>query len=179
MIPSFHMIVAMDAKNGIGKNGGLPWHLPADLNHFRDITVGEQSDSRMNVVMMGRKTWDSLPEKFRPLPKRLNIVLTRSPEGNFPSNVLEASGFEQAFSLLETPVICGIRGDVFIIGGAQIFAIALGYPQCQKIYATHIEKIYDCDTFFPEFAHQFNLTQSSPIFQENSLSYRFAEYTRK
>ena len=84
----FSLIVAMDSQNGIGKNGQLPWHLPADLKHFKEITCTVRDPKKQNVVLMGRKTWDSIPEKFRPLPGRINVVLTRHPDLKFPLGVL-------------------------------------------------------------------------------------------
>src|SRR5690242_16184462 len=100
MIP-FSIVVAMDQKRGIGKAGGLPWHLPADLKHFKKITTTRFLDKTyQNVVIMGRKTWDSLPINFRPLPDRINIVLTRNDKLDFPSGVYKAKNFNEAFYLL-------------------------------------------------------------------------------
>src|SRR3989338_11120601 len=100
----FNIIVAVDAKNGIGKKGGLPWSLPADLKHFKKITFNTTDESKMNAVVMGRKTWDSIPAKFRPLPGRLNVVLTRDPQLPFPAPVLRATGLPQALGLLEKKI---------------------------------------------------------------------------
>ena len=77
MMKPFSIVVAIDSQHGIGKNNDLPWHLPADLKHFKFITTNSAVGKR-NVVVMGRKTWDSIPEKFRPLPNRTNVVLSKS-----------------------------------------------------------------------------------------------------
>ena len=75
----FSLVVAMDEERGIGKQGTLAWRLPADLKHFKEITTEVKDMKKQNAVIMGRKTWESLPEKFRPLPQRLNIVVTTQP----------------------------------------------------------------------------------------------------
>jgi len=95
---SFSIVVAVDSEFGIGKVGTLPWHLPADMKHFKTVTTHNASD---NVVIMGRKTWDSIPEKFRPLSQRLNIVISRQEDLILPQGVLLAQCLEHALDLLE------------------------------------------------------------------------------
>lgn len=126
------IIVAVAKHNAIGAKGGLLCHLPADLKHFKNTTSG-------HTVVMGRRTFDSLPKGA--LPNRRNIVVTRNPNFTTP-------GVEVAHSLAEafSPVA---DGEVFVIGGAQIYAEAL--PMASKLYITEIEASFpEADTFFPE-----------------------------
>ena len=177
MIP-FSLIVAIDSKNGIGKNGQLPWQLSADLKHFKEITCQTKDPAKQNVVIMGRKTWESLPEKFRPLPRRINLVLTKNKDLELPSNVLKARDFVEAFRILEKSPLNNQVENIFVIGGQQIFEQAINRPQCQRLYVTHIQKSFACDTFFPLFSSQFTKHSSSAMAQENGLFFFFAEYTR-
>ena len=105
------LIYARSRNGVIGRDGQLPWHLPADLAHFKQTTLGQ-------AVVMGRKTWDSLPERFRPLPGRTNIVITRQTGWHAPG-ALVAHSLEQAMSLCPAP------GPLWVIGGAEIYAQAL------------------------------------------------------
>ena len=102
MIP-FNIIVAVDSKNGIGKKGNLPWSFSADMKRFKEITSTTKDKSKQNAVVMGRKTWNSIPEKFRPLPGRLNLVLTRSQQLFFPVDVMKANSLPEACSRSLTP----------------------------------------------------------------------------
>lgn len=176
---SFNIVAAMDLNRGIGKGGRLPWHLTADLKHFRDLTTKTDDDQKKNVVIMGRKTWESLPEKFRPLPDRINIVLTRNKEFKFPQTILSGGNFKDIFKILEAPSRHNKAGEIFIIGGEQIFSQAVQYPECQRIYATHLQKSFDCDTFFPDFKNDFKEISRSSMLKENSLEFFFAEYIRR
>ena len=178
MSTPFHIIVAVDLNFGIGKNGLLPWHLPADLKHFKEITMKTSSIEKQNAVIMGRKTWESLSEKFRPLPKRLNIVLTRDSSLHFPDGVVSVDSFEKALRLpKEAPWVTKIE-KTFVIGGAEIFRQALQDSRCEKIYLTRILARYPCDTFLPDFRHQYKQTAISSQCEENSVKYYFAEFQR-
>src|SRR5689334_18443373 len=99
MVP-FDIVVAMDLNSGIGKDGNLPWDIPGDLRHFKDITSRPHSMLKKNAVIMGRKTWESLPEKFRPLPGRVNLVLTHNKKIEFPAGVLKADNLDTALMIL-------------------------------------------------------------------------------
>lgn len=174
----FSIVVAFDQNRGIGKAGGLPWHLPGDLKHFKDITARTPDSQRRNIVIMGRKTWESLPEKFRPLPQRINVVLTRDKTKKFPEGVLSAASLDDALRLVETSIAAQERGEVFVIGGGEIFQQAIGHSSCKKLYLTHIHQSFDCDTFFPPISQSFQeIHHSSPI-TENGVSYEFADYRR-
>ena len=135
---SYKIIVATGLNNEIGAKGDLLWHLPKDMKWFKENTSGAD-------VIMGRKTYDSFPEKYRPLPNRTNIVITRNeklelPEGAFPVNSLEA-----AFAFAEK---CDTT-EKYIIGGGNIYEQAL--PFCNEIVLTKVHANFEnADTFFPE-----------------------------
>jgi dihydrofolate reductase len=126
-------LIAAVARNGvIGIANRLPWHLPADLRHFKALTLG-------HTVIMGRKTWESLPPNFRPLPGRRNIVVTRN--GDY-----RAEGATVVSSL--PAALAAAEGDeAFVIGGAQLYATAL--PLAQRLQLTEIDASYEGDTHFP------------------------------
>ena len=134
-----NVVVAVDDDNGIGKDGKLPWNNREDMIHFRDLTIGNGN----NVVIMGRKTYESIPPKFRPLPKRKNIILSSNP----------VEGVDSYRSLEEALINCSVYDNVFIIGGQQLYeeAITKYINLCDKIYISHIDGNFDCDVFFPKF----------------------------
>lgn len=172
----FELIVAMDQNRGIGKNGTLPWKLTDDLKHFRDITTATQNATSQNAVIMGRKTWESIPEKFRPLPKRLNIVLSKNSAWPLPSGVELFSSLDAALSALQksTPRI----EKIFVIGGAQVFNTAIGHPDCRAIELTQILQSFDCDTFFPAIAQNWTEISKTPVRKADSIAYYFSRYQR-
>ena len=113
------------ADNGvIGRDNALPWHLPEDLAHFRQLTLG-------CPVLMGRKTWDSLPPRFRPLPGRLNLVLTRQ-------SAWQAEGATRVASVEEALAHCPAGQDLWVIGGAEVYAMALPLAQRLEITEVHV-----------------------------------------
>lgn len=180
---NFSIIVAVDSKQGIGKHGKLPWHIPSELQHFARTTRSTSPDrnpTAQNAVIMGRKSWDSIPEKFRPLPGRLNIVLTRSvaasPTGvPFPPGVLVVASLDEALQKDETHNI----GQVFVIGGAQVFGEALNHPACHELLVTEVEGDFECDTFFPAIDPiRFKKTTTSDTHQDAGIEFRFARYER-
>jgi dihydrofolate reductase len=127
--PPFTIIVATDAAGGIGLHNTLPWRLPEDLAHFKRLTTGHS-------IIMGRKTFDSIG---RPLPNRRNIVITRNPDW-------QHAGVESVPSL--AAALQQANGsDIFVIGGAQIYAEAL--PQASRVIVTEIDQRFDCDAHFP------------------------------
>ena len=129
-------LVAAIARDGvIGRDGGIPWHIPEDIARFKALTTG-------HAVVMGRKTWESLPERFRPLPGRRNVVVTRNSEWN-------AAGAERAGSVEEALEALRDVERVFVIGGAEIYAAAL--PFADELVLTEVDLDVDGDTFFPEW----------------------------
>ncbi len=176
MNKAFELIVAMDQKRGIGKNGTLPWKLADDLKHFRDLTTTTQNPTSQNVVIMGRKTWESIPVKFRPLPKRLNIVLSKNPASSFPSGVQLFSSLDAALSSLQNSN-SNIE-KIFVIGGAQVFQAAISHPDCQAIELTQILQSFDCDTFFPAMDQNWTEISRTPVRKADSFAYYFSRFQR-
>ncbi len=165
--------MAFDSQYGIGKNGQLAWNLPLDIKHFKEITTAVTDPSKKNAVIMGRKTWESLPSKFRPLPGRVNLVLSREGRIDLPVGVLCSKSMDEALNQLSS-----IVENIFVIGGAQIYAQAIDHPLCQKLYVTHVKGEYGCDAFFPPISRQFFPISSSEVYQEAGISFQFSDYLR-
>jgi dihydrofolate reductase len=130
---SVTLVAAIAHGRVIGRGETIPWHIPEDLAFFRDLTVG-------HAVVMGRRTWDSLPERFRPLPRRRNIVVTRNQEW-------AADGAERAGSVDEALALVDDAAEVFVIGGSEIFAAAL--PLADALVLTEIALDVEGDVLFP------------------------------
>jgi len=156
-------VIWAQAANGvIGRDGALPWRLPEDLANFRTVTGG-------STVLMGRRTWESLPDRFRPLPGRVNIVLTRDPH-------FAAAGALRASSL---PDALGEVGDVWVIGGAAVYAEAL--PHLDVAVITEIDETFEGDVFAPTLGEEWAETGPTPDWStaDNGLRYRFRNYRRR
>jgi dihydrofolate reductase/thymidylate synthase len=139
------LIVAHDSERGIGKDGMIPWDYPEDLKYFKRVTVGTEKIPN-NAVIMGRKTWESLPLKYRPLKDRLNIVLSRNEMYDIPAGVVHNKSLKEAIKHCETENI----NEAFIIGGASLYKESLEKNLCDKLYITKISYDFFCDTFFPK-----------------------------
>ncbi|CAK7567480.1 MAG: hypothetical protein SEPTF4163_005445 [Sporothrix epigloea] len=158
------LVVAATARDmGIGANGGLPWTgLRKEMAYFARVT--KRGDG--NAVIMGRKTWESIPPKFRPLRGRINVVISRSfapglpkdPAGGPDVDPVKASSLEMALEYLrqrqavkatETANTNTSGGRIFVIGGAQIYAAALGLAEARRVLLTRVNSDFSCDTFFP------------------------------
>jgi dihydrofolate reductase len=158
-------IIAAIARGGvIGRDNGIPWRVPEDARHFRALTMG-------HPVVMGRRTWDSLPSPFRPLPDRRNVVLSRDPDWR-------AAGAERAGSLDEALGLVADAPRVFVIGGADVYAAAL--PIADDLLLTEIDADIDGDTVFPPFdATDFEETSREPLVAEAGVALSFVTYTRR
>ena len=142
-IPKLNISVAFDKKNGIGKNNTIPWYLPEDLKYFSKLTKGNGN----NAIIMGKNTWLSLPKK--PLKQRDNLILSKTLEinENSPKNNLVKT-FNDLNSVME---FCKEQNyeEIWVIGGSEIYNLFLNKLKIERIYATSIDKDYECDTFFP------------------------------
>ncbi len=143
-------------------------------------TLGLKNDPIManpekpNTVIMGHNTWNSLPEKFRPLPQRMNMVLTRDPKNPIAGSHFQTDSLNEAIDSAQNN-----KGFIYVIGGGQIYLEALKHPQCQYIIITQIFSEFPCDTFFPELSADFQLITRSPHIRENDLEYCFQLLERK
>ncbi|WP_284986456.1 dihydrofolate reductase [Arthrobacter sp. fls2-241-R2A-172] len=167
------MIWAQTKAGVIGKDGSMPWHLPEDLKHFSQLTTG-------HPVIMGRKTWESFPAKYRPLPGRTNIVVTRNAEwASTPEaeGALVVSSLDEA--LLESQFAPGGQ-KVWIIGGAQIFEQSMNLANLAVV--TIIDADFDGDTFAPELGDDWTFDTMAPaegwLTAKNGTKYRFTSWRR-
>lgn len=170
----FSLVVAADEKMGIGKDNRLPWpRLGGDMKYFAEVTTGA-ADGKINAVVMGRKTWESLPDKSRPLKERLNVVLSRS-DLDLPESAVLYKSFDQA---LEEMAEHGEIEKVFVIGGANVFEQALTHPACKKIYLTEVLATFDCDTFLGRIPEYFEKVSESEVHEDNGVKYKFTVLER-
>jgi dihydrofolate reductase len=155
------LVVARSENGVIGRDGGLPWRLPRDLRRFRELTLG-------STVVMGRHTFESLPDAFRPLPGRRNLVLSSKPG-------YLAEGAEVFAELPSALAAC--NGECFVIGGELAYREAL--PLAERVYATEVAGEIEGDAFFPELAHdEWRCAQRGERLSENGHSFVFCVYER-
>jgi dihydrofolate reductase len=152
------------ARNGvIGHNNTLPWHLPEDLAHFKATTLGQP-------VIMGRKTWDSLPVKFRPLPGRMNIVVTRQTDWH-------SDGAHVVHSVDEALQACPTEAQPWVIGGAELYRLAM--PLATRVVVTEIDADYEGDAFAPELDASWQEASRTTHVAANGLHYSLVNWVRK
>lgn len=160
--PAVHLIYAR-ARNGvIGRDNQIPWHLPEDMAHFRQTTQG-------CPVIMGRKTWDSLPPRFRPLPGRSNIVITRQPGW-------QAEGALVAHSLPLALALCRQAPVAWVMGGAEIYALAL--PLAAQVNVTEIDLDVQGDAFAPPLDNTWQAVAREAHTSANGTPFAFVTYRR-
>lgn len=189
----FQIVVAATRHLGIGANGRMPWLIPGDMSYFKKLTASTRDETKQNAVVMGRKTWESIPKKFRPLPGRLNVVLSRSAQTkeneknamntcqlehtSMPGVAVHGS-LDGALEMLSSAEYKDRIETVFVIGGGQVYREAVGSPHCEAIHFTQINADYDCDVFFPTIDQtKFRLWSSSGTKKEKETEYSFLCYT--
>ena len=158
------IIVAVSEDYGIGKNNELLWHIPEDMKRFKNLTFG-------HCVIMGKKTWESLPKK--PLPGRKNIVLTDDPDEVIDQCIT-------AYSIEDALDKCKLNEEIFIIGGGSIYRQFM--PIADRLYITHVHRQAAADIFFPEIDPLIWVPVEREEFKnegENQISYNYIIYQRK
>jgi len=182
-LKALSVVVATTPKGGIGKDGTLPWRVPEDIAFFAKLTTatGFHPSGKSNAVIIGKRTWESIPAKFRPLPGRINVVLTRAAEeagfeSTYPPEVLVAGSVAGAVQQLAARQDVG---EIFVIGGAAAYKEAIEMPNCARIFLTRIAKDIECDAFFPSFDDtKFRVVHVSTTRSHGDISYDFVVYER-
>ncbi len=164
---SFTIIVAVDESDGIGKGNKLPWRLSKDMAMFKSTTTKEDD----SVVIMGRKTWASIPKQFRPLAGRTNVVLTRNRK-------FEADEGVEVFHDLGDALGAFPGRPVFVIGGGEIYKQSLAGPHCSRILLTRVQGSHGCDTFF-QLPDGWKLGSESSLQEEKGKNFWFQEFVRE
>lgn len=171
----FDIVVAHTLTLGIGYKNGLPWpKQQKDMKRFYDLTVSSNKNFIDSCVIMGRKTYESLPEKFRPLNHRLNIVITSLSLNNTLENLLFCNSLNSSFELIKSR-FSNIK-RCYVIGGGQLYKEAILSPNLETIYSTVVNGTYDCDTFFPEIPYWFSLISTEKI--DENLSFNVYSKSR-
>lgn len=171
---SFSLVAALDAQRGIGAQGDLPWRLPSDMAYFKKLTKETSNAGAYNAVVMGRKTWESIPARFRPLVGRLNVVLTRQHDYRVDEGVLIAHHLDDALKLLADDASVE---HIYVVGGGAVYAEAIEHTDCASLYLTEIQETYPCDTFFPTVPSTFVLDTRSEVVSDNGVCFTYARYT--
>ncbi|XP_033102268.1 dihydrofolate reductase-like [Anneissia japonica] len=148
-LKKFNIIVAVSNDMGIGLNGDLPWRLRKDMKQFSLLTSKSTVNGKNNAVVMGRRTWDSIPEKFRPLPNRVNVVLSRTLSDPPPGADYLCGSLDKAMALLSDEPLNNQIDLIWIIGGSEVYKEAMMSPLCHQVYITRVSSHVQCDAFFP------------------------------
>ena len=209
---TFSIVVAATLRGGIGYNGDLPWkrQLKSDLKHFEQVTStvvdhaeqtiveSKEESARMNAVIMGRKTWTSLPNKHRPLQRRINVVVTRQriptaddtdadtdvdpvlQQARREPNTYIASSLQSALKLLSEPPLAAVVADLFVIGGASLYAEAMHSPQCDRVLLTSVLADFECDTHLePIDSNVYRLQQIGAVKLDDNIPHQILTYVRE
>lgn len=183
------VVVAADLNNGIGFRGEIPWHLSGDLSFMRRITTTTVCPKRRNIVLIGRKSWEAIPQRHRPLRDRLCIVISRDAEFRKDLDtavgvprVWSAGSVVEALALIRTDETLTTLGEsIMVLGGSEIYRECLASPQCDKVYLTRVGGEFECDTYFPVLdAETWNDTTPSGVRQvENGIYYQHRVFERR
>lgn len=176
----FNLILAVDEKNGIWKSWNLAWHLPSDLKYFKKITSETQDLAKMNAVIMWKNTRKSIPSKYRPLPDRINCILSSDLKkediwSSIDNFVLHFNSLEHCLSELEWK---DNVENIFIIWWWQLYNYALKNDLLEKIYITKIKWDFDCDIHFDWIPSSFVLESYTDFEKENDIEYSFQVYKK-
>ncbi|KAJ8955890.1 hypothetical protein NQ318_005438 [Aromia moschata] len=163
-----NLIAAACENMGIGKNGTLPWRLKTEMEFFTRMTSTTKDKNKKNIVIMGRKTWDSIPPKYKPLSNRINCVLSRSDlDVKRYKDVHAFRNLEECIEKLEGNDFRDRWETVWVIGGSNIYKESMESEHFYRLYLTKILKEFDCDTFFPKMPDNLKKV-SDPKFQKMS-----------
>lgn len=162
-----YIIVAVDEQNGIGIKGKLPWHFSSEMKYFAQTTRNTKDPDMLNMVIMGRNTWESIPEQYRPLSGRLNVVLSKNPHYHV-DGVDVFSDLQHAIDAADENI-----ESIFIIGGGQLFDEAIKSHKLNGIYLSKIHNAYKCDTFFPALPDEFSTAEIIGSDEEKGVKFDY------
>jgi dihydrofolate reductase len=162
--------------NGIGLKNSLPWKFKRDMKYFSLLTKQNFSDKQRNVVLMGRKTWESIPNKFKPLKERMNIIISSSLSIN-QENALSFNSIEKSLDYCKN----NNYSNIWVIGGVSIYKYFIDNNLLKSIYITEIDKYYECDTFFPNIDKDKWILDEQYTFieRENDVNLTFKHFYKK
>lgn len=176
----FSLVLAVDEKGGIWKDGDLAWKIPSDMKYFKDVTSKTTDLAKHNAVIMGRKTWESIPSKFRPLDNRVNCILTSSIKeddiwSKIDDFVLYFKSLERSLSEME---LRENIENIFVIGWAKVYNEALKSPFLDKIYITKVEWDHGCDVFFDWVPENFTVESYTDTEEDNWYKFSYWVYKK-
>lgn len=177
----FDIILAVDEKNWLGKANNLAWHISSDLKYFKEITTKTQDLGKVNAVIMWKNTWNSIPQKYRPLPDRINCILSKDlSKNNIGSNiddfVLYFNSFEHCLSELESKENVE---NIFVIWWASLYNSVINSEFLEKIYITKVKWDFGCDKFFSWIPEDFVVESYTEWQEENGVEFSFWVYKHK
>ncbi|XP_053889036.1 dihydrofolate reductase isoform X1 [Malaclemys terrapin pileata] len=185
MVRPLNCIAAVCQNMGIGKNGDLPWPpLRNEFKYFQRMTTTTTVEGKQNVLIMGKRTWFSIPEKNRPLKDRINIVLSRELKETPKGAHYLAKSLDDALVLLDSPELKSKIDMVWIIGGSSIYKAAMEKPVHQRLFVTRILHEFESDTFFPEIdLEKYKHLPEYPgvpadVQEENGIRYKYEVYEK-
>jgi len=175
----YSVIAAVSKNGGIGYKGDLPWKIKKEMEYFNLMTTRVNLKGVQNAVIMGRCTWQSIPDKYRPLKGRINVVISKT-LNSVPEGVLLYPKLEEA---LKSLYLNDHIEKLWVIGGSGLYNEAVNDKNCKKLFITRIDQEYLCDTFFPDFdAKEFEETSEANvpegIQEENGIKYEFKVFKR-
>lgn len=175
------IILASDSDGWIWRNNNLAWNIPLDIKYFKDTTSNTKDLAKHNAVIMWRKTWESIPSKFRPLKNRINCILSRTLK--VESKESKINDFTLYFNSIDS-CLEELRNkdnleNIFIIWWASLYNQILKYDKLSKIYLTKVFWSYDCDVFFDWIPDNFQMTSESELKQDNWIEFKFQIWERR
>jgi len=178
-----NLIAAACDTMGIGNKGDLPWRLKSEMAYFTSMTTKSDVIGKQNAVLMGTKTWLSIPPKYRPLAGRINIVISRKLQTTPEGAGYLCNSLDNAVGLLSSEPLVSQVDKVWIVGGSELYKEAMESKYCHRIYLTRVMAHFECDTFFPNISlDRFKLVQdeavTDEIQEENGLKYKFEVYEK-
>ena len=173
------IIVAHDLNRGIGKDNQLVWHCPEDMAYFKALTSNTDDSEKQNIVLMGRKTYESIPERYRPLPNRINMVLTSQKNAFFHDDVITVNSIDQALGEYKSLLNQNRVEQFFCIGGAQLYNSMITHQAVKNLYVTLIHQQHDVDCYFPDYIDQFQISSEGELLDSKNLKYQFLTYQKK